>query len=73
VRPASTAVYVSQLVDPKWLVEVEADSGEMSLTGPSLRPIEVTGECPLWVHVRPVNPWRSKALVAVTNPSFPAK
>jgi 2-iminobutanoate/2-iminopropanoate deaminase len=23
-RPASTAVYVSQLVDPKWLVEVEA-------------------------------------------------
>ena len=23
-RPASTAVYVSQLVDPKWFVEVEA-------------------------------------------------
>ena len=23
-RPASTAVYVSQLVDPRWLVEVEA-------------------------------------------------
>jgi enamine deaminase RidA (YjgF/YER057c/UK114 family) len=23
-RPASTAVYVSQLVDPDWLVEVEA-------------------------------------------------
>ncbi len=23
-RPASTAVYVSQLVDPKWLVEVDA-------------------------------------------------
>jgi len=23
-QPASTAVYVSQLVDPKWLVEVEA-------------------------------------------------
>lgn len=23
-RPASTAVYVSQLVDPKWLVEIDA-------------------------------------------------
>jgi 2-iminobutanoate/2-iminopropanoate deaminase len=23
-RPASTAVYISQLVDPRWLVEVEA-------------------------------------------------
>ena len=23
-RPASTAIYVSQLVDPKWLVEVDA-------------------------------------------------
>lgn len=29
-RPASTAVYVSQLVDPKWLVEVEAVAARRS-------------------------------------------
>lgn len=29
-RPASTAVYVSQLVDPKWLVEVDAVAARYS-------------------------------------------
>jgi enamine deaminase RidA (YjgF/YER057c/UK114 family) len=32
-RPASTAVFVSQLVDPAWLVEVEAVAARPSLTG----------------------------------------
>jgi enamine deaminase RidA (YjgF/YER057c/UK114 family) len=32
-RPASTAVFVSQLVDPAWLVEVEAVAAKPSPTG----------------------------------------
>jgi enamine deaminase RidA (YjgF/YER057c/UK114 family) len=32
-RPASTAVFVSQLVDPAWFVEVEAVAAKPSLTG----------------------------------------
>lgn len=31
-RPTSTAVFVSQLADPKWLVEVEAVAGKSSAT-----------------------------------------